>query len=327
MNFNRVIGQEGIVSGLKNSIEDGRVGHAYIFSGPEGIGKKTVAGIFSSILLCHNRKADRSCGECISCQMFSRGSHPDLYEIRANNGSIGVDDIRDMQNDIIIKPLYGSRKVCLIIDADRMTDQAQNSLLKTLEEPPGYAVIILTTSNYNALLETVRSRAVRYDFKKNSYDEVRSILNSRLGDSGLINDFIVSYSEGIIGRALQLAGNSEFISIREGIFERLWDESHKSSADVFEVLDFFKENKSNVDTILDIMISFYRDILIYKKTGKENILINLDKKDIILNNVHFFSMHKLMSNIEAIELARINIKNNVNYQLSIEIMFMKLWEE
>jgi DNA polymerase-3 subunit delta' len=327
VNFSKVVGQEDIIADLQSSIENDRIGHAYIFSGPKGIGKKTIARIFSSILLCNNPKADKSCSKCISCRMFANGSHPDFYQIGAEGESIGVNDIRNMQEDIIVRPLYGNRKVCLINNADGMTDQAQNSLLKTLEEPPEYAVIILITSNYDALLETVRSRAVRYDFKKNSYEEVRSLLDLRFEDNSMVNGFIASYSEGIIGRALELADNSEFISIRDSVFKNLLDASRRKSSDIFEMYNFFEKNKSNVNTILNIMISFYRDVLIFKKTGNENMLINSDKKDIILNNAHIFSMRKLMRNIEIIESTGLNIKRNVNYQLSIEIMLMKLWED
>jgi DNA polymerase-3 subunit delta' len=327
VDFNKVVGQKDVIESLQKSIEDGRVGHAYIFTGPKGIGKKTVAGIFSSILLCSNPKVYKSCGECISCRMLTHGSHPDFYQIGIEGKSIGVDDIRNMQNDMIARPLYGNKKVCLINDAGSMTDQAQNSLLKTLEEPPWYAVIILITSNYDALLGTVRSRAVRYDFKKNSYEEVRSLLDSRFGNNGLVNSFIASYSEGIIGRALELADNREFISIRDSVFKSLLNVSSRKLSDIFELYSFFEKNKNNIDTILNIMVSFYRDILILKKTGNESMLINLDKKDIILNNMHTFSMSKLMKNIEIIESTGINIKRNVNYQLSIEVMLMKLWED
>jgi len=327
MDFNDIIGQKEIVASLKNSIETGKVGHAYIFSGPDGIGKKTVARIFSSILLCKNNLVSKSCGECISCQMLSHGSHPDLYLVEAKGTSIGVDDIRDMQSDIVIKPLYSERKVCLIVDADKMTAQAQNSLLKTLEEPPGYAVIILTASNYVALLDTVRSRAKRYEFKKNSCDEIRSFLEMRLEGISSSIDFIAAYADGVIGAALELAGNEEFIAMREKTLDMVLDIKKSRLSDVFGLYSFFESYKSDINTVFDIMASFYRDVLVFKKTGKENMLINSDKKDIILNNAPGFSTQKLMSSLELIESTRMNVKRNVNYKLAIEVMLMKLREE
>lgn len=327
MDFSSVTGQDNIKESLISSIENGQVGHAYIFCGPKGIGKRTLARIFASALLCREYSDGKSCDCCPPCRMFASGSNPDYKEVRSEGTSIGIDEIRDIQADIVIKPMYSSKKVYLINDADKMTLQAQNCLLKTLEEPPGYAVIILTTSNYDSLISTVRSRAVRYNFQKNTYEEVHGVLESRLGSSIKGLDFIASYADGVIGTALQLAESDEFMSLRDRTVKIVFHIHRCKMKEVFEVYDFFKENKENINTILDIMTLVYRDLLVIKKAGEENMLINFDKKDIILNNVAEFSTQKLINNIEAIELTRSNIRHNANYQLSIEIMLMKLQEE
>lgn len=327
MDFNSIVGQREVVTNLKNLIAGKRVGHAYIFSGPKGIGKKTITRIFSAMLLCREPDFDKCCGRCLPCRMLAAGSNPDYNEIDTSGTSIGVDDIRSMHSDVVVRPLYSDRKVYLIIDAERMTIQAQNCLLKTLEEPPEYAVILLTTSNYDALIETIRSRAMRYSLKTNSPDEVRGLLNSKFGSGIKSLDFIASYSGGVIGTALELAGSDEFISIREKTLEILLRLARPRLIDVFEIYSFFEQNRNNINTILNIMTLFYRDLLIMKKAAGENVLINSDKKDIILSNVSRFTIQKLMNNIELIEQTRRNIKQNANYQLSIEVMLMKLQEE
>lgn len=327
MNFDGIIGQQDILRSLKRSIETGRVGHAYIFNGPAGIGKKTVARAFAGILLCGNRQGSAACGECMPCRLYKEGSNPDFTYIEAQGASIGVDAIRHMQEDIIKKPLYSPKKVYLVSGAENMTEQAQNCLLKTFEEPPGYAVIILTTSAYDALLETLRSRSVRYDFRKNSDDEVREALIRNFGTKAANTDFIVSYSGGIIGKALELAGSDEFGRLRDDTIEILFKIRKSGLYSVFEIYHFFEENKSKLDTILDIMLTVYRDMLVLKETGNDYLLINSDKKDIILDNIQAYSAEKILADINTLETARKNIRQNVNFQLSIEAMLMKLQEE
>jgi len=327
MNFDSIIGQKDILLSLKKSIENGRVGHAYIFNGPAGIGKKTVARAFAGILLCADRKGFAACGKCIPCRLYKEGSNPDFMGIEAQGTSIGVDAIRQMQEDIIKKPLYSPKKVYLISEAENMTVQAQNCLLKTLEEPPGYAVIILTTSGYDALLETLRSRSVRYDFRQNSEEEVREALIRNFGTIPENADFIVSYSGGIIGKALELAGSEEFADLRDNTVDIVFKIRNPRLYSIFEIYRFFEENKSKLDIILDIMLTIYRDMLVLRKTGNEYMLINSDKKDIILNNIQDFSAEKLLTGINTLETARKNIRQNANFQLSIEVMLMKLQEE
>jgi DNA polymerase III subunit delta' len=327
LNFYDFIGQKEVITGLTNSIINERVGHAYVFYGPEGIGKKTLANIFATRLLCKDGEGAERCGKCSSCLLVDNGSNPDLHVIFHNDESIGVEEIRKLQSDIIIKPLYGERKVYLILNADNMTTQAQNCLLKILEEPPKYAVIVLTTANFGALLETIRSRAIKYSFKKNTFLEVRTFLEKSHNVDKEGTDFIVAYCDGVIGTAMKLSQSKEFIAIRDRISQIILQLAKADLLDVFEIYNFFETIKHNVDMAFDIMLLFYRDLMIVKKAGKENVLINSDKKDIILSNVSNFSVEKLLENIEIIELTRKNIKQNANYQLSIEVMLMKLQEE
>jgi len=328
MNFSDIIGQKEVLTSLGNSIEAERVGHAYIFNGAKGIGKKTVAKIFSQMLLCDQNVSGKSCGECPSCRMFVTGTNPDFCVIGQNSdANISVEEIRKLQSQIIVKPMYSKKKIYLIMDADRMTVQAQNCLLKVLEEPPEYAAIILTTSNYNSLLETIRSRTLKFRFKKNTYGEVYELLEERFGEKLSGINFITAYADGIIGIALELAGSEEFAQLREKTTEVLLRLIKSRLEDVFDIYDFFDANKNNIDTILDIMLLLYRDMLVMKKAGNEILLINSDKKDIILSNALGFSAPKLAKDMEIIEQTRRNIKQNANYQLSIEVMLMKLQEE
>ncbi|WP_265446807.1 DNA polymerase III subunit delta' [Acetivibrio straminisolvens] len=327
MNFNEIIGQRDVVEGLKTLINSDKVGHAYIFYGPEGIGKSTVAKIFASILMCDDNTGDKSCGNCQSCRLFENGTNPDFGILECKGLSIGVEEIRNLQHDICVRPLYSKRKVYLIRDAEKMTVQAQNCLLKTLEEPPEYAVIILAASNYEVLLETIRSRSVRVDFKKNTFDEVKRFIVKRVGEDFEQADFIASYADGVIGRALRLMDSEGFKELRDKAIDAVIKLSGSDFEDIPNISVMFDENKEDADSMLDIMLLFYRDLLIARKSGNEKLLINSDKKDIILKNTSRFSTGKLLHNIDIIEETRRNIKQNANYQLAIQVMLMKLQEE
>ena len=327
MNFSDIIGQKEVVAGLKEALAHNRVGHAYGFAGPKGIGKKTVARIFAGALLCDGNQFDGGCGECAPCRMYQNGSNPDFFVISRPDSSIGVEDIRDLQSDIHIRPLYSKRKVYLITDADSMTVQAQNCLLKTLEEPPSYAVIILTVSGYTALLETVRSRILKIPFKKNTFEEVMGFLKERFGDLGDRAGFIAAYADGLIGTALELAASDEFMQMRNRAFDLAMTMDKVKSAELFDRVEFFEGYRENVGAVLNILSLAYRDLLMYKYSGRENVLINSDKKDIIVGNAPRFSPKKLADNIERIEQTRRSLEQNANFQLAIEVLLMKLRED
>jgi len=329
LSFDSIIGQRNIVERLKNSVKYNRLGHAYIFSGPKGIGKKTVARIFANMILCENPLESSGCGKCLSCRLFAGGNNPDFYIIDGNGASISVDDIRDMQNDIAVKPLYSRKKVYLIIDGENMTVQAQNCLLKTLEEPPEYGVIIITAVNCDTLLDTVCSRCVNYSFTKNSPEEIQEFLETRIGRSKVCTDmqFIIKYSDGIIGTALELAMSDDFASLRDSIVDIVLELDRSDRVKFFDICEFFKDKKDIIDRLLDIMTLIYRDIAVYLSCGKENMLINLDKRNKIISAASRFTVERAVKNIDIIESLRRSIKQNANFQLAIETMIIRLRED
>ena len=164
--FKDVVGHKDIVKYISSAVENNRVSHAYILNGERGSGKKMLANLFAMTLLCETGD-NEPCGKCHSCKQAESGNHPDIIRVTHEKpNSISVDDIRTQVNNTVdIKPYQGPYKVYIIPQADMMTPQAQNALLKTIEEPPKYAVIILLTSNIGGLLPTIQSRCVRLDLK------------------------------------------------------------------------------------------------------------------------------------------------------------------
>jgi DNA polymerase-3 subunit delta' len=327
VDFGSIKGKREVVESMLRAVESDRVGHAYILNGPEGIGKKTLSQAFAALLLCSGKAFPDLCGSCMPCRLISSGANPDLKILDKGEKSIIVDEIRDIQQDVNIKPMYSARKVYIINEAGNMTVQAQNCLLKTLEEPPSYTVILLNVSNMEAMLPTIRSRATAYTLKKNTYEEVYSFLAERFGRELPGLNFIAAYSDGIIGTAVKLAKSGEFTTIRENTIKLLLGLQNSSRLKAFEEYSFFDSNRDNIDTILKIMMLFYRDLLVAATTGNEKILINSDKKDIIFSNVRYYTPQRLIRNIETINTAYSNIDRNANYQLSLEVMLMKLQED
>jgi len=278
---------------LEVIIKNKKFTHAYVFAGVESNKNLATAMRFAKFLLCQN-PGNEPCGKCEACDTLIEGQSPDLYVVQPIDSNIGVEQIRSMGKAAYIKPLNAKRKVFVIDQAEKMTVQAQNSLLKILEDPPGDSVIILSTVNYNSLLATIRSRVAKEEAK----------------GAG----FSIDYSLDISGE------------VRQKIVEIVISTVEKSCSDVFQFYTFFEANKQRIDYILDNMLILYRDFLIVKSTKTTDGLINIDKKDMILDNEHKFSAARLVRNTEIVEKTRKYIKQNANYQLSIEVMLMSLQE-
>ena len=329
MDFSDIIGQQEVISSLKRSLSENRIGHAYIFSGSAGMGKKTIAHIFAGLLLCNDSQSGTMCGQCPACHLFKNDSNPDYHRINTEEQSIGVELIRELQGDVAVKPVYSSHKVYVIEDAVKMTIQAQNCLLKTFEEPPGYVVIILLTSNYEALLETIRSRAQHVHFNRYSKAQVVQALIERTGKNNDIITLAADYADGNIGAALELAESGEFSRLREQVMAFLPGIAKGKTQDILSFSAFMEEQKDNAGLLLDVILLYYRDLLVMSETGNENMLINSDKKDMIVHNNSSQTgcSSRLIDNIEAIVAARRALRRNANYQLVIDQLLFKLRED
>jgi DNA polymerase-3 subunit delta' len=327
MNFDGIIGQREVVESLKRLLSEDRIGHAYIFSGPAGMGKKTISHIFAAFLLCKNPGAAAVCGKCKACLLFENGTNPDFHRINTDEAGIGVDLVRAIQGDAALKPMYSKRKVYIIENAEKMTVQAQNCLLKTFEEPQHYVVVILLTANYEILSETVRSRALHYHFRKYSREEVCRALGEGNGKDGGAIKLYADYSDGNIGMALKLAHSSDFQEFRDSVTALLPGVEEGRAADVLEFTGLFEKNRGRTDLLLDIIKLYYRDVLVLSETGNVNILINSDKKDMIVNNARKRTSRRIVGNIEAVESFGRALKLNANYQLAMDNLLFKLRED
>lgn len=294
--FDDIIGNDKIKQSLKNVIIENRISHSYMFVGIEGIGKQMMAKDFAQIILCTNEK-ERGCGQCKSCIEFMSHNHPDFLYLEPDGSSIKIEQIRYLQKKIQEKPIISDKKVYIINDADKMTKEAQNCLLKTLEEPPEYGVIILVGSNENAFLNTIKSRCMIISFKPIEQKYVKQYMEETYGMTTLSQNMLDSF-QGSIGKAIKLKDKKDQYENIEKLIENL---DKKNIIDIFEIS---KELYQEKDEIMDILE--YMNIILLKFAKK---------------NIQYAQC------IDIIENTKKRLNQNANYDMCIDNMILNMWEE
>jgi len=332
--FHSVIGKDEVIQHLTMAAVQNKLSHAYIFQGEDGSGKLLLAKIFAKALLCEkNREALAAggtmtdinpCCHCTSCKKADSGNHPDIKIVTHEKVSIGVDDIRlQINQDIDIKPYEGSRKIYLIPDAERMTEQAQNALLKTIEEPPEYALVLLLTDNIYRLLPTIRSRCVCIPFKPASPDIVKNYLIEKYHIPDYLAGEGARFSQGNIGRAVRYVMNEEFLEVKEEVLHLL---RYIDDLTVHEIVGAVKKlaaHKGEISDYIDLMLLWYRDVLMLKVTNNPNLIIYRNELKWLKAQAGTRSYENIEMIIEAMETAKMRIRANVNFETTIELMALK----
>ena len=293
--FDNVIGNEKIKEILNASIEQNKISHSYLFIGIDGIGKKIIAKIFSKRILCLDNGICNN--KCKSCIEFETENHPDFKIIKPDGNTIKIEQIRILQKEIQEKPIISSRKIYIIDDADKMTKEAQNALLKTLEEPPEFAIIILIGNNENLFLETIKSRCIILHFEKISNDKIRNFIESQY-DLKNVNDDILQMFQGSIGKAIYL---KDKISDYEQIGNVIKSMNQKDLIDIINMSKIIYDSKDEIISILE-----YINV----------ILLELSK-----------SNYKYTECIKIVENTKERLKNNSNYDMCIDNMLFSMWRE
>lgn len=325
--FAEIIGHEQIIQHLKNAIEMDKISHAYIFNGPDQSGKKMLAEAFAMALQCE-RGASEPCMECRSCNQAANHNQPDIiYVTHEKPNTLSVADIRSqLVNDIEVKPYSSKYKIYIVDEAEKMNQQAQNALLKTIEEPPAYAVILLLTSNADAFLPTILSRCVTLNLKVVADDKIKKFLMERWRVPDYQADVCVAFAQGNVGKAVALASSDSFGELKAAAVQLL-KRCHEIELYEFkEAIKQISEYKLQIDDYLDIMMIWYRDILIYKATTDVNRLIFKDEVYDIKKQASKSSYSGVEAILEAIEKAKLRLKANVNFDLVMELFLLTIKE-
>ena len=297
MSFEKIIGNEENKILLNNIIKNNSISHSYLFYGIDGIGKSLFAREFAKMILCLNSSENKPCNECKSCLQFNSDNNPDYYEIGLEENSIKIDKIRQMQKKALEKPIISDKKVYIINDSDYMTKEAQNCLLKTLEEPPKYLTIILIASNESKLLNTIKSRCIKISFKNIENNILKDYIHNNLGIKELPSN-ILKASLGSIGKSIKILDKKDIYKNIDDIFS---NPQNYTLLDIINNIGQLFKDKDEIYNILD-----YINIIFFEK-AKQNC--------------------KYVDYIKCVEETKNNLKNNCNYDMCIDNLLYNIWDK
>ncbi len=325
--FDGIIGHEKIIEHLQSAITMGKVSHAYILNGPQGSGKMMLAEAFAQSLQCE-AGGDVACGQCKSCRQAQDHNHPDIiYVSHEKPKLIRVDDIRDqLNNDIVIKPYSSKYKIYIVDEAEKMNVQAQNALLKTIEEPPAYGIIMLLTTNADSFLQTIRSRCITLNLKPIKNEIIERYLMTQKQIPDYQAKVCAAFSQGVVGKAIQLASSDDFNEMKDSTLNLVKKIGDMNLYDFDDQIKEISEYKDIIGDYLDLMLVWFRDVLYMKATGDVKGVIFKDEIYDIKKQASKYSFEGLEKIIKAIDLAKIRVDANVNFELLIEMLLMTIKE-
>ena len=325
--FGDIIGHEEIIGRLRESLKNKNISHAYIFEGEEGSGKKMLSSAFAKALQCEAGYGD-SCNMCRSCRQFDSGSHPDIhYVTHEKEGSIGVDEIREqIVKDVSIKPYSSKYKIYIIDEAQKLTEQAQNALLKTIEEPPSYAVIMLLTDNARVLLDTVRSRCVSLMLREVDSERISRYLMEEYAQPDYRARVCSAYSQGKVGKAIEMATSERFSEMNDFVLELM---KKVDELDVYEIVMSIRDMsifKNDIYKLIDLMELWYHDVLILKATNDLNQIVYTDEFRHLSRRAIKSSYEGIQNIMTALDKARQRLRANVNFDTVMELLILTMKE-
>jgi DNA polymerase-3 subunit delta' len=322
--FQEIAGHQKVKDYFKKVLGLGQVSHAYILTGEEGSGRKTLAKAFAMTLLCENSK-EEPCGECHSCKQFLADTHPDvIYVTHEKAGSIGVDEVRkQVVNDVSIKPYSSAYKVYIIDEAEKMTQGAQNALLKTIEEPPEYVVLIFITNNAESFLPTILSRCVTLKLQPIYNTVIKEELLKKYDISAQQADLYAALSRGSLGKALTYVESEEFQKVYDCVMELVHT---KKDRPVYQLLDVIKRVQEHVFEVIELLRLWYRDVTVFKASMDLNLLIFKDDFIEIKKAAPAVSFPGLEQIATALDKAEVRLKANVNFELAMELLLITIKE-
>jgi DNA polymerase-3 subunit delta' len=322
MSFKRIKGQDRQIDILINAIKRGTVAHAYLFTGIPGIGKGTTATAMAKALNCKANNGD-FCDGCISCKKIEHRTHPDIFWIEPEGDYIKIDQIRRMQEQIKYTLYEGKKKVVILDKAERMNPQSSNCLLKTLEEPPPYTILILLTSTPYQLLPTIRSRCQIVMFQPLSEELTAGMLREKYGEETEELELTASLAAGSLGKAMQWMESST-LKKRKELLEKVNLLNKGSVTEIFDLAESLSKDKETIMEKLDFFRLWLRDLLTFKETDQLNYLINGDLKDEIKSTACRLSHSNLFEKLHIVNEAELALQSNVNPKLAMETMLLKL---
>lgn len=325
--FEDIIGHEDIIQHFKMSIERGKLSHAYILNGEKGTGKKLVTRVIAKTLQCEQGTAD-ACNACRFCKQADSGNQPDIIWVTHEKPNvIGVDEVRDQVNqDITVKPYASRYKIYIIPDAQLLNPQAQNALLKTIEEPPEYAIIFLLTDNVDKLLPTIISRCIVLNMKPLRETDMLRYMTDVLQIPEEQAYFCERFAFGNLGKAVRLATSENYQAIKESCVRLLRNIYKMSTEEIIQAAKRLSEYKLEMQDLMDIMQMWYRDVLMFKISNSVNQLVFREEYQALKQQSNKISYEGVDNVIKALDKMKVRLDANVNFDVAMELLLMTIKE-
>ncbi len=327
MSWSNIPGQKAVKELIKSQLQEGRLSHAYLLLGPRGTGKQKFAWELAATCLCLENEIE-SCGSCLSCRKIEHNNHPDVraFSLAEDKKKIGIDIIRDLQHRLSLKPFEADRRFFIINEADKMTPQASNCLLKSLEDPPNYATLLLLAEEESRLLPTILSRCQHLRFHPLSREKIASMLQK---EKELNRDAALHLSRlaaGSPGRALKLAEDDELPEYRKKTLNFMEGLSRHKDVEILEEAEKWKKWLQEGMPLFDLLKEWFRDIIVYKRSGSGPVR-NSDYLSAIKETARSFCPGELLEMLAAVERADEDIEANVRPELVLQVMLLNLKEK
>lgn len=310
---------------LSHSLQNNRLAHAYLFTGPKGAGKKQMALHLAKSLFCQEREHD-ACGACLACRRIDAGNHPDVRLLAPDGASIKIDQIRDLQKEMAMRAVESRHKVYIIEHVDKMTTQAANSLLKFLEEPPAGVLAVLLTEHSNAILPTILSRCQIVPFSPLSADEIAKQLHASGVAEGMART--ASHITTNVEEALLLSQSESFAQLKNLVIQLVKECKQSNSSALLTIHEMLQKSdklKEELPLFLDLLILWLRDIL-YVQVGRHAHLINSDQQDVLQGQALIWTKAELLRGIDLVMETKYRIERNANAQLALERLVLHIQE-
>lgn len=317
MSFAEIAGHQKSIAVIERILGSARIAHAYLFSGPEGVGKQKVALAFIRHLFC---AAGTGCGTCSSCRKIASGNHPDIHTLQPDGQFIKINQVRELQKELSYRPYEAVRKACIIDGAERLNQSSGNALLKTLEEPPGNALMILLTSAAESVLPTIRSRCQQLAFAGVPEDAIESLLLAR----GIIPEnarVAAALADGSVARAIDFC-NDVSTADRQEIIELACRLTRTAMSSIFAFGEQFDKDREKALRSLELLLGFWRDMLHFRSGAAT--AVNSDLSALLAGESGRRSSSTIMEGIEAMLKTRRAIQRNANVRLAMDVLGMKL---
>jgi DNA polymerase-3 subunit delta' len=317
MSFDAIRGQDHAVGILRRSLAANRVAHAYLFEGVDGCGKTLTAFSLVEALFCGSPEP---CGTCPACRKMANRQHPDLHLLEPEKGVIKIDQVREIQKELSLRPVEAPKKACIVSQADRMNQNAANAFLKTLEEPPGNAVLILLSDTPTALLPTILSRCHRLRFNPLPLEIMVELLAAQ-GLPAEQTHSAAALAGGSMEKALSISTEG-FLVRRKEIIEQVICLSPRDFGILTATAERLGHERELAQEVVEVLTLFFRDVMLHRHGSGP--LVNADLHGVVERTASALSTRGIMERLEAITRAGQSLLRNVNPRLTLEALFLML---